>query len=399
MCLFGLSMALLNCERNFFIPGIAPVAFNFVWIVSVWIFRSYPPYQAMTGISAFIVLAFFLQWWVTIPGMLRYVYSLMSKSEWLKPRLFSSQLKRLGGPLFLGVLGVAAVQINSAVDVIMARFASLEGPAYLSYAHRLQQLPLALFGIAISSALMPPLTRAIRSGDFEHYRTLLKFGFLRTFSLLFPGSLAIIVLGGTSVNLLYGRGAFDLTSTVYTTLSLWGYGVGLVPMAFVLLLAPAFYSRRDYRTPMKASLLSVLVNLCLNGIMIFYFNLGAPAIALATSITAIFNMWYLNGRLKTRIFPSLIVPFIKVVIASLSATLITLVFGHVMIKAPTLLLMAGNLEVHFPRALFHQLGHFILLTSTFGVTFLFTAYLIGADSILELFSFILRRKTNISKED
>ena len=39
ICLFGLSMALLECEKNFFVPGVAPVAFNVVWVSAIWIFR------------------------------------------------------------------------------------------------------------------------------------------------------------------------------------------------------------------------------------------------------------------------------------------------------------------------------------------------------------------------
>ena len=217
ICLFGLSMALLQCEKNFFLPGVAPVAFNIVWIAAIWLFRSYPPYAAMMGLSLGIVAAFFLQWWVTVPGIKRYVRQFLNRREWMNMRLFSKELREMMAPLFLGVLGVAAVQVNSAVDVILVCFSSIEGPAYLSYAHRLQQLPLALFGIAISAALMPPLTRAMRKGDTEQYTTLLRFGLTRTYALLMPGTFAIFVLGGLSVNLLYGRGMFSALSTLHTT--------------------------------------------------------------------------------------------------------------------------------------------------------------------------------------
>ncbi len=386
ICLFGLSMALLQCERKFFLPGIAPVAFNLVWILALWLFRKQPPYTAMMGVSASIVLAFFLQWIVTVPETIRYVRSFMSWKEMLHTRLFTQELKDIVGPLMLGVIGVAAVQINSAVDVLIARFASLEGPAYLSYAHRLQQLPLALFGIAISSALMPPLTRAIKNDDYGLFRSLLSFGFIRTFSLLLPGTIAIFVLGGASVNMLYGRGMFSNLSTIHTTLCLWGYGFGLVPAAFVLIMAPAFYARRDFWTPTLASILSVGLNLFLNLFMIFVLHFGAMSIAISTSITAVFNMYFLLKRLQVKLFKTLIQPFLRVSLASLLAGVFVLLFSHFVMHEPTAALLFGDMHVTFVRSTLSQIQQFFIVLSAYGSLFLLFSYLLKAKHVLELFS-------------
>lgn len=389
--LFGLSMALLECERSFFIPGIAPVAFNIVWIMAIWLLRGVTPHFAMLGLSASIVVAFFVQWWVTLPGVKVYVSQFLSLKEWLRPELFTKELKDMIVPLLLGVLGVAAVQINSALDVIIARIASPEGPAYLSYAHRLQQFPLALFGIAIASALMPPLTRAIKSDDEKQFASLLKFGLSRTFSLLLPGSVAIFVLGGASVNLLYGRGVFNNTSTIYTTLCLWGYGLGLVPSAFVLLLAPAFYARRDFWTPTLGSLLSVAINLVLNLLMVFVFHFGAMSIALCTSITAFFNMRFLLRRLHIEVMPDLIIPFMKIIASAVTAGLVTLFVGYFLLNEPSLSLLFGRLDVMFTRLPLNQLKEFFSLTTLFGVIFLMLSYLMRIEEVMQLFTF--RRKS------
>lgn len=391
ICLFGLSMALLQCEKNFFLPGVAPVAFNFVWIVAIWAFRSYPPYTAMLGISASIVFAFFLQWWVTVPGVTKYIREFLSFGQWMKARLFTRDLKDMVVPLMLGVLGVAAVQVNSALDILMARFTSLEGPAYLSYAHRLQQLPLALFGIAVASALMPPLTRAIKHDDYGQFRSLLTFGFARTFSLLLPGTIAIFVLGGASVNLLFGRGVFTGISTIHTTHCLWGYGVGLVPSAFVLILAPAFYARRDFWTPTLASLIAMGLNLFLNSVMIFYFELGSIAIAFSTSLTAFFNMHFLLKRLQVKVFAELIRPFYKVTLAALIAGVVTLFFGHFVTHDPTLAMFLGRTDIVFTRNLLEQANQFIVLTGLYGITFLIFSYIFKAKEVLDLFPMIKTR--------
>jgi putative peptidoglycan lipid II flippase len=386
ICLFGLSMALLQCERKFFLPGVAPVAFNIVWIAAVWLLRNQSPYTAMMGVSASVVLAFFLQWIVTVPETVRYMRSFMSWKEVLNTHLFTQELKDIVGPLMLGVIGVAAVQINSAVDVLVARFASLEGPAYLSYAHRLQQLPLALFGIAISSALMPPLTRAIKNDDYGLFRSLLTFGFIRTFSLLLPGTVAIFVLGGASVNMLYGRGVFSNISTIHTTLCLWGYGFGLVPAAFVLIMAPAFYARRDFWTPTLASLISVVLNLALNVFMVFVMQWGAVSIAVSTSITAFVNMQFLLKRLHVKVFKALIDSFLRVSAAALLAGVIVTIFSHFVMHEPTAALLCGNMNVIFARPSLFQIQQFIILLSAYGSLFLLFSYFFKATHVLELFS-------------
>ncbi len=391
ICLFGLSMALLQCERKFFLSGVAPVAFNIVWISSIWLFRKHNPYTAMMGISFGIVLAFFLQWWVTVPGLKRYIRQFLTLKEWLQAKIFSADLRKMIAPLFLGVIGVAAVQINSAVDVIIACFASMEVPAYLSFAHRLQQLPLALFGIAISSAIMPPLTRAMKEGDSDHFKSLLTFGFARTFSLLMPGTIAIFVLGALSVNLLYGRGMFTNLSTINTTRCLWGYGIGLVPSAFVLILAPAFYAKKDFWTPSLASLWSVAINLVLSVVMVFGFKQGGASIALATSAASFFNMGFLLSRLDIEVLKPLAKSFVKTTVAAIGAGIVTVIFGYLFLAEPTLNLLFGNLDVIFVRGLLRQVHQFGLQTIIFGALFLVISYIIQAEHVLDLFS--LNRET------
>ena len=74
----------------------------------------------------------------------------------------------------LGVVGVGAVQINNAIDPLFARFADLSGPAWLWFAIRIEQFPLAVFAIALSSALLPPLARAVRNQEKGQFHTFLE---------------------------------------------------------------------------------------------------------------------------------------------------------------------------------------------------------------------------------
>src|SRR5262249_13748242 len=150
------------------------------------------------------------------------------------------------------------------LDGIFAWYASLEGPAFLWYAIRLQQLPLALLGIALSGAVLPPLARAIKNSNLVAYKQFVEFALGRSISLMIPITLGIFLLGDAAVYFLYGRGEFSISSAVGTTECLWAYAIGLIPMTAVLILSPAFYAKSDYKTPTIASTVAVFLNVGLN---------------------------------------------------------------------------------------------------------------------------------------
>lgn len=391
--LFGLSMALLQCEKNFFIPGVAPVAFNIIAISGIWYFRELAPMSAMIGLSVAYVSAFVFQWLVTIPSVSKYVFSFISFKQWYTPRLFGKDLKLMITPVLFGVIGVAAVQVNSALDILMARFISSAGPTLLSYAHRIQQLPIALFAIAISSALLPPLSRAIKKDKFDEYRSLLQYGLTKTYALLFPGTVGIFVLGLSSVNLLYGRGLYGVDAIYSTTRCLWAYGVGLIPIAFILLLAPAYYARRDYRTPMIASLIAMGVNISLNLVMIFVFKFSPLAIALSTSISSYVNMLFLMKKLQIDILYKLRSSFIRVGAASIAAGMITAFTAYHLYADTSLALFLGDMSVPLTRDFGVQLSKFTSLTFIFGVSFFFFSYLFKAKDALALLGGLVKRSS------
>lgn len=380
ICLFSVCSGLLHCEKQFFITGISPVAYNFVWIVSVWLLRGSDPWKAANGLAVGVAVAFLCQWLITLPKTVGFIRKTLSWRELFKGRFFSEEIRNMFSSLTLGVIGVVAVQINTAVDTVFARAASLEGPAYLNYAIHLQQLPLALFGIGMSSALLPPLSRAFKSENMEQYNRLLEFSLSITLFIIIPCTVAIFVLGGASINLIFGRGAFDGQSILQTTLCLWGYGLGLIPMVITLLLAPAFYAKKDYRTPMAASLTSISVNVLFNFLMIYVFRLGPASLAVSTSIAAWCNAQMLYSQLSrktgialsSRFFQSLW----KTIACGSAAGCIALVIGHVLLGDPTISILSGE-TVQFVRGFMDQIFQFLALSAVLGVTFFFLAWMLN----------------------
>jgi putative peptidoglycan lipid II flippase len=297
ICLFGLNASVLQCERYYFLPAAAPVAFNIFWIIGALLLKGLPTKLAMSWLAAFINVACLSQWLITLPATWKIVkpHSIEHLRR-LSP--FSRDICRFCRPLLLGMLGVAAGQINSALDAVFARWASEEGPAYLWYAIRFQQLPLALIGIAFAGALLPALSRTIQSGNFERYHQLLTSTLRNCMLFMLPITVGIFLFGGFAIKLVYGHGDFSSDSINETTYCLWAYGIGLIPMGAVLVLAPGYYARKDYWTTTMASLASMTANIALNSWFVVGLGWGAASVALATSLSAWLNFFWLLKIIK-----------------------------------------------------------------------------------------------------
>ncbi|MBI3236999.1 MAG: murein biosynthesis integral membrane protein MurJ [Chlamydiales bacterium] len=391
ICLFGLSASLLQCQKSFFLTGAAPVAFNVVWIAIAWTQRDADPFSAALFLSVGVVFAFLMQWMMLFPKTLRYLRSFFSWKECFQIDFFSNDVRRMVKPLSFGILGVAAVQINTALDALFARAASLEGPAYLWYAIRIQQLPLALFGIALSAALLPPLSRAAKEGLQETFLSLIRFAYRKSFSLIFPCTMGIFVLGACGINLVYGRGDFDTHTAYETTICLWGYGLGLVPATFVLLIAPAFYAQKDFRTPMFAAIYSMALNIVLTAFLVFVLELGAFSIALATSLCAWVNYFYLSFQMEKQMGnpweKEVVLSLIKTFICSLAAGIGSLAVGYYLLQEPFFGIFIQKKEIFFVEGFSTQLIRFAVQALSFVILFFGFAKALKANDLLELVGF------------
>jgi putative peptidoglycan lipid II flippase len=382
ICLYSICSGLLHCEKSFFLSGIAPVAFNFVWIGAVWFFKNDGVQKGVIGLSIAVTGAFLIQWLFTVPRVLTFLLKYLTWKEcFLKCRLFSLEIRKMIASMSIGLLGVGAAQINSAVDTLFARYTSLEGPAYLSYAIHLQQLPLALFGIGISSALLPPLSRAVKTGDLSRYRELFQFALTTALGVLLPCTIALLVLAGPSVNLVYGRGGFGSESTLHTAYCLWGYGVGLLPMGLTLILTPAFYAKGDYWTPTLASLGAIFLNFCLNILFVCILHYHAASVAYATSLAAYLNagsLFYKLHREKDTSFFS--IPFVvKMILCSLAGLVAALTMEYLLLSQASFFTLMTKGE--WTRQLSQQLFQFFIPAGSFAGAFLFCAWAVRVKEI------------------
>jgi len=397
--LYALNTSLLNCERSFFLPSVAPSALNLLWVLAIFLVWQKPVSRAIEYLAMIIVLAFALQWAVTVPKVFQYLSKELG-DKWGENRFAGREMLQIMRPFALGVIGVAATQINSALDAVFARMADPQGPAYLWYALRIQQLPLAVIGVGLTGALLPPIARAVQRQETKQYLHFLNFALKRAILWMLPTTAALFVLGFSGINLVYGHGKFCQDSIIETTFCLWAYGSALIPMIFVLILASAFYAHKNYRIPTLLSLFTVALNILLNTLFVFIFHLGVISIALATTLSTCLNSGLLAFFLKKKyglVLEGVILSSIKVLLVCIVATAITLFFGLYLFHDNTFQWIIQHELTVFPRELFTQLISFCVQALCFSVTFIAGAYLLRIDEILVFLPWLRERdgcKTN-----
>ncbi len=369
------SIILYSIVNPLFPPEFATFL-NLIWLGAIFLLAPLPASRAIEYLAMVIVIAFAVQWLATLPPVLRFVKQ-ASEGEKIKQKRFSQELLRILRPFALGVIGVAATQVNSALDSLFARGADPEGPAYLWYALRIQQLPLALVGVALTGALLPPLSRAIQQKDKGQYLQFLNFAIQQAIVILIPITGALFTLGFCSINLVYGHGAFSQEAILQTTLALWAYGSALLPMTLVLILAAAFYAHKNYRIPSYTALISVCANVALNSLFLFLFRWGAVSIAIATALSALLNVTILALLLSKKfgLQPTGIsLQILKTGGATLVASAVTVICGAYFLRDNTFFYLCGHSLYPFTRLLGPQLLSFALQFSVFAALFTLAAY-------------------------
>lgn len=393
ICLYGLNTAVLHCYDTFFVPSVAPIVCNSAWIIGAIFLKSYNPELAMPMLAKFVVIGFIGQWLWTYPLVARQVSkSIKQKMSFTIPY----EVKQLFKSFSLGAIGVGAIQINSFADALFARYAHVSGPVYLWYSIRFQQLAIALLGIACISTVMPSLSRAIKKKQLDEARSLFSFSYQRILLIMTLCTFGIFALGGSSINLVFGRGNFSSEAVSQTSLCLFAYGIGLIPATMIILYSSLFYSNHDFKTPTLFSVISVGTNLILNALFVFIFNLGPISIAIATSISAWVNYLLLQRASKKMSFTggysfSKICSLFSIGIGSFC---VALLFDTYFLDQSIISLILGQTLV-FPRLFFEQILQFLTQLSVFLISLISISKLLKNKDILETIKLFLPVRSSI----
>jgi putative peptidoglycan lipid II flippase len=311
------AMGALNAEEKYTAPALASSMFNIVAIVggvAVWLWGPSPRAAVIT----WAVLALgggVAQLAIQMPSLWRLGY---------RPRLLpdlrlrDEGTRRIATLMAPATLGVAAVQVNVVINSSFASLISDGALSWLSYAFRLMQLPIGVFGVAVGTTSLTQLSRDAAGKDWDRMRATLQRGLRMVLFLTVPSTVGLALLGVPIIRLIYEHGKFSPHATLETARALSGYAVGLVAYAAIKVVAPAFYALGRTRVPLLASVSAVAANLVWN---IFTFRrFGHVGLALGTSIAALVNAGILVFAFEKLIhgFVSreLLLPFAKILAAA-----------------------------------------------------------------------------------
>lgn len=300
--LAALAMGMLNARDVFGAPAMASSFFNLGSIVGGvalgwWLDPNFGE-RSLLGLAIGTLIGGALQLFTQFPSLWRLGYRFRPDFRWRDPGV--RQVLWLMAP---AVIAASAVQVNVMIN---GRFASElgDGPvSWLSYAFRLMQLPLGIFGVAIGTVTLPLISRSAGAGDTVAFRSTLAHGMRLAFLLTIPSTIGLVILARPIISLIYERGKFSAHSTDQTAAALQCYAVGLVAYSGIKVLAPAFYAIDKRKTPMMVSFGSIFVNLLLNWFFTFHLGLGHRGLALSTGLVAMSNFaaLYLLMRHETRL--------------------------------------------------------------------------------------------------
>ncbi|MSQ75129.1 MAG: murein biosynthesis integral membrane protein MurJ [Rhodoferax sp.] len=302
MSLVALAAGVLNTWKRFALPAATPVLLNLAMIAAmVW----GSPWFAGQGLEPIYALAL----GVMLGGVLQ-----LAAQAWglrrlgLLPRIglgwsalrqawADSSTQRILKLMAPALLGVSVAQISLLINTQIASHLTPGSVSWLSYADRLMEFPTALLGVALGVVLTPQLAAARAAQDSRQYAALIDWGLRWVLLLAAPCAVALLTFAKPLVSVLYHYGAFTERDVLQTTSALMGYGVGLVGLVAIKVLAPGFYASQDIRTPVKIAVAVLVITQLLNIVLVPM--LQHAGLALAIGLGACINaLWLLFGLLR-----------------------------------------------------------------------------------------------------
>lgn len=297
ICLAALTQGILNTMGSFFMPAVSPASLSISEIVYILALAPlFSPGSQIRGLAISVIVGGLGQFLAQNPGIKQAGWSL--RWRW---NLSHPGLRRIGTLMIPSMIGLSVDQINAFVDTICASFLEQGSITALYYSNRVMQLPLAIFGLALSSAALPAMSKAVAENDMDTVKNSLNYSIRLIIFILVPAATGLMVLGMPIITVLFARGEFDLHAAAMTNSAMFFYSLGLPAYAITKVLAGAFYALQDTKTPVKSAVQSMIVNAVL---MIMLMRvMGVGGLALATAVASYYNGTTLMITLRKRVGP------------------------------------------------------------------------------------------------
>ena len=296
----ALSGAVLNTIGKFGVMSFSPVLLNIAMIATA-LFLAPQMDNPDLALAIGIFLGGLLQFLFQIPFMKQ--AGLLVKPKWAWRDEGVTKIRKLMIP---ALFGVSVSQINLLLDTVIASFLMTGSISWLYYSDRLLEFPLGLFGIAISTVILPTLARhhVNREGDSAKsavdFRNTMDWGVRMILLLGVPAAIGIAVLAQPMLLTLFMRGNFMLNDVPAASYSLWAFNAGLLSFMLIKILANGYYARQDTKTPVKIGIIAMVSNMGFNLLAIPFSYVG---LAIASAMSATLNAYLLyRGLAKADVY-------------------------------------------------------------------------------------------------
>ena len=373
--LTALQGGILNAFGYFAAPAATPILLNLSIIT------------ALLGTGRWMpTIGHALAWGVVAAGILQFLWLLGSCARigvslrMPRPRL-TREVRELLRRALPVALGAGVYQVNIMAGTVLASLLPAGSVSYLFYADRLNQLPYGIIGVAVSTALLPLISRQVRAGDeaaaMHSQNRALEFALF----LMLPAAAALMALAQPLIAVLFQRGAFDANAVRQTAAALTAYAAGMPAFMLNKALTPNFFARGDTKTPVKLAVISAIFNIAASvALMLPFLHVG---IAAASSLAAWLNAALLaivlrrRGRLVADARIKRRLPRTVLATALMTGAVIAVDHG------------LGNWLAH---PLLLRVGLLALIIATGVGVFAVAAQLLGAASLADLQTLIRRKR-------
>ena len=365
--LVSMAGGILNTYGKFVVPAFTPVWLNISFIIAALYFSDLfeEPIKALAWAVFFggaLQLFFQIPFLKQIGCLPKINLDLKDKGVW--------RILKLMGP---AIFGVSIMQISLLINTIFASFLASGSVSWLYYADRLMEFPAGVLGVALSTILLPNLSKSFSSKNTTDYSNLINWGLRLGLLLAVPAAIALAILAIPLISTLFHYGAFTVKDILMTQYALIAYSIGLVGLILIKILAPAFYAQQNVKTPVKIALFTLFCTQFMNLIFIGY--LKHTGLALAIGLGACINAGLLFYHLKKggvfKLNKGWIIFLIKI-------------FFSAFVMAIGLYFFKGSIDLWINYSAFSRFAHLIILIS-FGATLYFITLRLCRLDITEFF--------------
>lgn len=250
-------LGVLNSHRKFFMSYAAPVLWNVAMVAALIGFHSGRTQVQLAVILAVAsVIGSAMQCAVQLPLVLA-----LARGVRLRVTTATESVRNVFRNFLPAFVGRGVVQLSAYVDAWLASYLGNGAVSSFTYAQAIYVLPVSLFGMAISAAELPAMSRATGTDEeiAAYLRSRLNEGLERIAFFIVPSALALFALGDLIVYLLLQSGVWHQRDTIWVWQILAGSAIGLLASTMGRLYSSTFYALRDTRTPLRFAVVRVVL--------------------------------------------------------------------------------------------------------------------------------------------